>query len=176
MTAKTNAKPVDRARVFNMPSPEAIEQYYAGMRPFWHPVLAAADLPSDRPVGIELLGEKIALARLDNHIVAMQDLCRHFQSQLSLGEIRQTPDGTQCLMCKYHGWHYNAEGKCAYIPQLLPGREIPKEARVPTYLTAERYDLIWVCSEEEPTYAIPEFPELSDSRFRPGPLRIYDPW
>src|SRR5262245_37847603 len=126
-------KTTGRMKVSDKPSAEAIEQYYAGMRPFWHPVLAAADLPADRPVGIELLGEQVVLARRNGQVVAMEDLCRHFQSQLSLGEILSLPDGQQCLMCKHHGWHYDTEGQCVYIPQLLPGRDIPREARVPTY-------------------------------------------
>ena len=159
-----------------IPSEAEIAQYYAGMRPFWQPVLAVSDLPADRPVGIELLGERLVLARLNGQVVAMQDLCRHFQSQLSLGEIATHADGQQCLMCPYHGWQYNTDGQCVYIPQLLPGRDIPREAKVPTYLAREQYDLIWVCLDETPTYDIPDFPELSDPAFHSGPLRVYEPW
>ncbi len=173
-----STKPVERRRIrpFDAPSNEEIEQYYSGMSRFWHPVLPVASLPAGQPYGLELLGEKIVLARLDGKVVAMQDLCRHFQAQLSLGEIMAGPDGQQCLMCKYHGWQYDSTGQCVGIPQLLPGREIPAEAWVPTYLVQERYDLIWVCLDEHPTFDIPEFPELSDPAFRPGPLRVYEPW
>ncbi len=132
------------SRAFNAPSEAEILQYYEGMRQFWHPVLPATELPTDRPIGIELLGEKIVLARLNGQVVAMRDLCRHFQAQLSLGEIVNGPGGQQCLMCKYHGWHYAAQGQCVYIPQLLPGRDIPREARVTTYQVVERYDLLWI--------------------------------
>jgi vanillate O-demethylase monooxygenase subunit len=164
------------SRAFTAPSQAEIEQYYTGMRAFWHPVLPAYDMPSDGPVGIELLGEKIVLVRLNGQVVAMQDLCRHFQAQLSLGEIMTRPDGQQCLMCKYHGWHYDDGGQCTYIPQLLPNREIPREAKVPVYHVTERYGLFWVCLDDTPTYDIPNFPELDNESFHPGPLRVYEPW
>jgi vanillate O-demethylase monooxygenase subunit len=162
-------------RVFDEPSQESIHAYYAGMRPFWHPVLRMDDLPDDEPVGVELLGEAIVLVRLNGQIIAMQDLCRHFQTRLSLGEVIEH-EGQQCLMCIYHGWLYDSGGQCVKIPQLAPGREIPHQAQVPTYLVQERYELIWVCLNEKPKFDIPEFPEVSDPAFHPGPLRVYDPW
>lgn len=162
-------------RTLNAPSEEAIHAYYEGMRPFWHPVLRSQDLPEGKPLGAELLGEEIVLARLNGRVVALQDLCRHFQARLSLGEIT-TYDGQQCLMCPYHGWTYDQSGQCVYIPQLAPGREIPREAKVPRFLAEERYGLIWVCLEETPRYDIPDFPELDDPAFHAGPLRTYDPW
>src|SRR5258706_4030568 len=106
MALKTSSRTRTVSRAWSAPSTVEIEAYYNGMRPFWHPVLPTADLPDDRPIGIELLGEKIALVRLNNQIVAVQDLCRHFQSQLSIGEIQTLPDGQPGLMWKYHCWHY----------------------------------------------------------------------
>lgn len=160
--------------VFNQPSEEAILAYYEGMRRFWHPVLPVDALPDDDPVNVELLGEEIVLVRLDGRVVALQDLCRHFQARLSLGEVVEH-EGRQCLMCIYHGWTYDRQGRCVNIPQLAPGRSIPADARVPSYQVQECHGLIWVCLEE-PTFDIPEFPELRDPEFRPGPLRTYDPW
>ena len=49
------------------PSDEAIGAYYTGMRPFWFPVLPSEDL-AEKPVAIELLGEWIALARLEGEV------------------------------------------------------------------------------------------------------------
>lgn len=161
--------------VFGNPSPEAVSAYYEGMRAFWHPVMRVVDLPEDAPVGMTLLGEAIVLVRLNDGIVAMQDLCRHFQARLSLGEVVER-NGQECLLCVYHGWAYDDSGQCVDIPQLEPGREIPRQARVPSYHVQEKYGLVWVCLAEEPTFDIPEFPELSDTSFHAGPLRQYEPW
>ena len=78
-------------RPHSVAAQEKIEEYYTAMRRFWHPVLPATDLPAHDPIGVELLEEPIVLARLNGEIVAMQDLCRHFQARLSLGEISNIP-------------------------------------------------------------------------------------
>ncbi len=151
---------------------EKIEDYYTAMRRFWHPVLRVEDLPAHEPIGVELLEEPVALARLNGEIVAMQDLCRHFQARLSLGEISKIPGAGECLMCPYHGWSYAASGQCVHIPQLAHDRQIPTDAQVPRYLTTERYGLIWVCLDENPRFGIPNIPALDDPAFMTGPLRL----
>jgi vanillate O-demethylase monooxygenase subunit len=163
-------------RITQTPSAEAIQDYYRAMRPFWHPVLPITELQDGRPRGVELLAEPIVLARLDGQVVAMQDVCRHFQAQLSLGEIRRVPGAGECLMCPYHGWSYDASGRCVDIPQLAPGRSIPADARTPVYQAQERYGLIWVCLEDQPIYDLPELPEWDSPEFLHGPLRSYEPW
>ena len=93
--------PVDTAfkAALRHPSPQAIAGYYAAMRQFWHPVMPSADLPAGVPKGAVLLDEEIVLARLNGEIVAMEDLCRHFQAKLSGGEVRTLPHAGDCLMC-----------------------------------------------------------------------------
>ena len=168
--------PLDARTRINQPSEEAIAAYYAGMRQFWHPVLPATELPADKPVSVTLLDEAVVLARLNGAVIAMQDLCRHFQAQLSLGEILTVEGQGQCLMCPYHGWTYAAGGECVAIPQLDPGREIPADAVVPCYHAAERYGLIWVCLADEPRFDLPELPRVEDPTFQTGPLRTYPTW
>jgi len=158
------------------PSSTSITAYYAAMRRFWHPVLRVEDLPDQAPIGVELLEEPLVLARLNGEIVAMQDLCRHFQARLSLGEISQIAGAGDCLMCPYHGWSYAASGQCVHIPQLASVRQIPTDAQVPCYRVAERYGLIWVCLDEQPLFDIPTIPALADAAFMTGPLRTYPTW
>lgn len=158
------------------PTTATIDGFYTAMRRFWQPVLRVVDLSDGAPVGVMLLGEALVLARLNGEIVAMQDLCRHFQAQLSLGEITKVAGVGDCLLCPYHGWSYAASGQCVHIPQLAPGREIPVDARVPRYATAERYGLIWVCLTEEPLFDVPSIPGLDDPAFMTGPLRTYPGW
>ena len=169
-------EPITYRTYYNTPSVEAIEGFYRGMRPFWQPVLPAADLAEGQLASVELLEEHILLARLNGQLVAMQDLCRHFQARLSTGEVRNIDGHGPCVSCRYHGWAYDAAGQCVEIPQLAGGREIPPGARVPTYPVQEKYDLIWVCLEQEPRFDLPEFPELADAAYRAGPLRTYEPW
>ena len=104
---------------YDTPSDEAIEAFYGGMRRFWQPVLPAAELGEGELKSVELLEEKILLVRLNGQLVAMQDLCRHFQAALSTGEIREIEGHGQCVSCHYHGWAYNTTGQCVEIPQLV---------------------------------------------------------
>src|SRR5829696_5228852 len=90
------------------PSYVAIGVYYTDMRRFWYPVLPSEDL-ADRPVAVELLGEWLALARLEGKVVAFDNLCRHLGAALALGDV--VGDGCY-LRCAYHGWSYDKTGRC----------------------------------------------------------------
>jgi vanillate O-demethylase monooxygenase subunit len=158
------------------PSAESIQGYYAAMRRFWHPVLPSDNLVEDEPRAVELLAEDVVLVRLNGEVVAMQDLCRHFQAKLSLGAVRHIRGVGDCLMCPYHGWSYAHDGRCVDIPQLTADRRIPSDAVVPTYWAAERYGLIWVCLDPNPLYDIPQLPHVDDPTFMTGPLRTYEAW
>lgn len=162
--------------IHRTPTGEAIQAYYAAMRLFWHPVLPAAALNEKSLHGVELLEEQIVIARLNGQLIAMQDVCRHFQAKLSVGEVRHVEGHGDCIMCRYHGWTYAANGQCIDIPQLDANRDIPATATVPSYHIAERYGLIWVCLGESPTFDLPTLPYVDDPAFLAGPLRTYEPW
>ncbi len=157
-------------------SEATIEAYYESLRPFWHSVMPVAQLAGQPIAAAELLGQPVVVTRLNGELVAMADVCRHFQAQLSLGEIRQIAGHGECLMCPYHGWSYAATGQCVAIPQLEPDRVIPESARVDRYLVQEKYGLIWVCLAETARYPLPHLPDLDNAAFLPGPLRCYPAW
>jgi phenylpropionate dioxygenase-like ring-hydroxylating dioxygenase large terminal subunit len=162
--------------IHRAPTAEAIAQYYAALRPFWHPVMPAAQLNDGAPHAAELLETPLVIARLNGALVAMDDVCRHFQAQLSLGAVRSVAAHGDCLMCPYHGWSYAADGQCVDIPQLEKDRDIPTNARVPTYAVQERFGLIWVCLEANSRYDIPLLAETDNPDFLQGPLRTYPVW
>lgn len=164
------------SQAHNAPSAEAIADFYQAMRAFWHPVLPSSALSGSGPHGVELLETPVVLARLNGELVALYDVCRHFQAQLSLGAVEALAGHGECLMCPYHGWSYAADGQCVAIPQLAPGREIPSSARVERFHVQERYGLIWVCLADHPFYDIPELPQLDSPGFLSGPLRTYPAW
>jgi phenylpropionate dioxygenase-like ring-hydroxylating dioxygenase large terminal subunit len=128
------------------------------LRHYWHPVATTAEL-TETPLATRLLDERIVLFRAGPRIVALQDLCIHRGTALSLGWIEG-----ENLVCAYHGWEYGADGGCVRIPSLAAGREIPRKACVPAYPVRERYGLIWVCLDH-PRAEIPDFPEAEDPAF-----------
>lgn len=125
----------------------------------WHVVAYAKDLPEGGVKRARLLNEEIVLWRANGEVLAWQDLCLHRGARLSLGKVN---DGL--LECPYHGWTYDAEGKCVKIPA-HPEQTPPAKARTRTYHTRERYGWIWV-SLGEPTQDVPPFAEWDDNGFR----------
>lgn len=125
----------------------------------WHPVATVQALEQHGLLGMRLLGEELVLWRVEDRILAWQDLCVHRGTRLSLGKV-----AGETLTCPYHGWTYDAEGKCIHIPA-HPGQAPPQKARVKTYQARVQYDLVWV-SLGQPQHDIPPFPEWADPSYR----------
>jgi phenylpropionate dioxygenase-like ring-hydroxylating dioxygenase large terminal subunit len=137
------------------------------LRKFWYPVIPEMML-KEGPRAFTLLGRELVLW-IDGkgEAVAMDDRCPHRHAKLSKGWIDQGQ-----LLCGYHGWTFNGEGRCTRIPQ--KGDDDPGSIGVPRYRTASRCGYVWVALEE-PIAELPEFTEDSD----PGYRRIYEfyePW
>jgi phenylpropionate dioxygenase-like ring-hydroxylating dioxygenase large terminal subunit len=130
------------------------------LRSFWHPVAAESEIGTE-PYGVTLLGELVVVFRDEDGVIhAFQDLCPHRGAQLSKGRVV----GGR-LMCPYHGFQYDGEGKCRYIPsQPRDHQRIPARLKLAAYHTEVRYGLVWVAMED-PVSPIPEFPEYDDTGF-----------
>jgi phenylpropionate dioxygenase-like ring-hydroxylating dioxygenase large terminal subunit len=125
-------------------------------RACWHPVAFTAEL-GGQPLRADLLGEPLVLWRGQNGSPrVMSDLCVHRGTALSLGRV----SGDE-IVCAYHGWRYDAGGRCVAIPQLDDPSRVPVKARVAAFRTQERYGLVWVALAE-PRWPLPEVPELED--------------
>lgn len=122
-------------------------------RGFWHPVARDIDIVPDRPTRLRLLGENLVAFRTEHGISVFKDLCIHRGTALSLGRVE---DGT--IECPYHGWRYDATGRCVRIPALRPGAPIPGKARAIAYRVREYAGLVFVAMEE-PRAPFPEFRE-----------------
>lgn len=149
----------------DQPTTKAIQSFNTSMEKFWQPVLRSNDLPGNSLVSVRLLGRPLVLARLDGELTVLLDVCRHFQAQLSLGEIT-TVQGRQAIQCPYHGWAYGTDGRCVRIPQLKKDRKIPETISVPRFGVKEALGIIWVCLSGKPVFEIPAFPEFSNPEFR----------
>src|SRR5689334_3129541 len=93
----------------------------------WHVVARVEDLAEGKILGVRLLGEDLALWSIKDQVFAWRDLCVHRGTRLSLGRIEENN-----LVCPYHGWTYNSEGRCVRIPA-HPQQKPPVKARVQTY-------------------------------------------
>ncbi|MFN3258648.1 MAG: Rieske 2Fe-2S domain-containing protein [Ilumatobacter sp.] len=109
-------------------------------RDYWYPIAYSADI-ADEPVAFRIFGEQYVAWRAgDGTVQAAVDECPHRAARLSQGWVT---DG--CLTCPYHGWRFDADGRCVEIPSADPALPIPPRAHVDKVLAGERYELVWVC-------------------------------
>jgi nitrite reductase/ring-hydroxylating ferredoxin subunit len=140
-------------------------------RSFWH-AAAASDSLKDWPLGLSLLGEPVALVRMDGGIVALRDVCSHMDAALSGGWVMRGDAGDE-LVCPHHRWRYNGAGRCTHIPDLGDddSQAPPDWAAVPRYQVEQRYGLIWVCLEASPQGGLPDLPRFDQPAVLRLPLR-----
>lgn len=124
----------------------------------WHPVAYSTEV-KQQPFGTTLLGEPIVVWRdSSGKAHAMRDLCIHRGTALSLGRV----DGCE-IVCAYHGWRFDGDGRCTRIPQLAESTPVPAKARVDSYHCQDRYGVVWVAllpPTELPAKPLVEIPEL----------------
>jgi vanillate O-demethylase monooxygenase subunit len=127
----------------------------------WLPAAMAEEVAGPSPLQVWVAGEPWALARMDGRLVAFADRCPHRLAPLSAGRVAAAEDGADRLVCGYHGWRYDGEGRCDLIPALGRDRAgaVSRRAvlRRPARL-AEAYGLVWL-APEEPFAPLPGFAE-----------------
>ena len=99
---------------------------------------------------------------------ALEERCCHRTARLSKGWCNNGH-----VVCGYHGWEYDRDGKLVMVPQFPFEQPIP-EARARAFRARQRYGYVWVALDE-PLSDIPDIPEDG----KPGYRRIhqfYDTW
>jgi phenylpropionate dioxygenase-like ring-hydroxylating dioxygenase large terminal subunit len=124
----------------------------------WYPVCLVEDLP-DGPLGVAVHGHSLVLFRAeDGRLVCLDDRCPHRAARLSDGRVRNG-----VIECMYHGWRFDAGGRCIEVPQLAEGAAIPERACVRPRAVVERQGIAWVWPgdpADADASAIPLVPEL----------------
>jgi phenylpropionate dioxygenase-like ring-hydroxylating dioxygenase large terminal subunit len=115
----------------------------------WYPLAVVELLDPGRPHAVQLLGQDLVLWRDGAeqwHCFA--DACPHRLAPLSEGRVEA--DGT--LLCAYHAWKFDGDGRCVSIPQSKDvATEEKHRANVKAcaiaHPTQERQGLLWVWPE-----------------------------
>jgi phenylpropionate dioxygenase-like ring-hydroxylating dioxygenase large terminal subunit len=138
------------------------------LRRFWYATVPVSSLDGG-PQAFTLLGEPIVLFRdSDGQPACLEDRCCHRTAKLSKGWIK---DGN--IVCGYHGWEYDREGKLVNIPQFPFEQPVP-DAKARNFFAKARYGYVWVALDE-PLADIPDFPEAADPGYRTI-NQFYDRW
>ncbi|CAM9359571.1 unnamed protein product [Ascophyllum nodosum] len=131
----------------------------------WYPVLSLKHTDEGRAQPVQLLGKDLVVWRNnEGRWSCFDDRCPHRAAPLTEGRVEK--DGT--LMCAYHAWRFDADGKCLSIPQSESGGrdEAQPKACAKVYPTQVAQDIIWVWGENGPDAALesamssPALPEM----------------
>ena len=138
------------------------------LRRFWYATVPIEHL-KDGPKPFTLLGEPIVLF-LDakGEPAALEDRCCHRTAKLSKGWCN---NGN--IVCGYHGWEYDRDGKLVMIPQFPFEQPVP-DARARSFRAQARYGYVWVALDA-PLRDIPEIPEDARRSYR-RIHQFYEKW
>lgn len=115
----------------------------------WYPIAVVDFLDASRPHAMQLLGKDLVVWRDGKgKWRCFADACPHRLAPLSEGRVEA--DGT--LLCAYHAWRFDAEGRCVRIPQAKDKQTESRHCANPNacaevYPTQERQGLLWVWAE-----------------------------
>lgn len=108
----------------------------------WYVACTARELNTRRLLPAKILGLGIVVfRRSDGSIAALLDQCLHRGTALSGGHLRD-----DCVICPYHGWRYDADGRVILIPSEDGDTppESPREFAQRSFRAREASGLIWI--------------------------------
>lgn len=110
------------------------------LRCYWQPVALVDELAGPRPLKpVRLLGQDFVLFRDDKGRYGLLDRdCPHRGADLAFGRLE---DGG--LRCAFHGWLFDAEGKCLETPAEPEGSSLCRHIRQGSYPVAERNGILF---------------------------------
>ena len=151
----------------------------------WYPVAVADMIDPLKPHPVTLLGTDLVVwyDSVGEKWNVFEDKCPHRLAPLSEGRVE--PDGS--LLCAYHAWRFDGEGKCTAMPQANNQREEERIKGNPLSCassrpTMEEQGLIWCWGESSsgsdetvkteammtPAPVIPEMKGVTKSGEAPG--------
>ncbi len=112
----------------------------AGMNPnYWYPLEWSEAVRKGKAVKATFWGRPIAVWRgADGVVSAVEDRCAHRHIPLTMGKVKGCN-----LVCVYHGWVYDRDGKLVAMNHDDFGRKLPNVG-VRSFPVKERYGVIWV--------------------------------
>jgi renierapurpurin 18,18'-hydroxylase len=131
----------------------------AGINPnHWYAVGWAKALLPGAVMSVTVWKEAIALYRdSQGQVYALEDACPHRGVALHKGQVQGCH-----LVCPYHGWAFDAEGRCVNIPYLSDEQKLPT-SKARSYPVQEKYGILWIFPGEPelatqiPVIDIPEY-------------------
>ena len=134
------------------------------MRRYWQPIGAAGEMQNQWTKRIRILGEDLVLFRnRSNGFGLIAEKCPHRNASMAYGI--PTDDG---IRCPYHGWKFNAEGRCIEQPNEPADSTFAGKTKTTAYPVEELGGLLWAYMGPLPAPAVPKL----DGLMAEGTIRI----
>jgi hypothetical protein len=122
------------------------------LRRYWQPVALEEELAGERPVkAVRLLGEDLVLFRdPQGRYGLLERHCPHRGADLAYGRLE---DGG--LRCAFHGWLFDASGRCLETPAEPAGSRLCDSVRQRAYPVVRKSGVLWAWlgAGEPPAFA-----------------------
>ncbi|MBX5468101.1 MAG: aromatic ring-hydroxylating dioxygenase subunit alpha [Firmicutes bacterium] len=134
------------------------------LRRYWHPIAAVTEFEETTIKPVRLLGEDLVLYRdLSGQWGLVERQCPHRRADLLYGWVEECG-----IRCSYHGWAFDAEGRCTSQPyeDLTRGernRRFRESIRIAAYPVREMAGLLFAYLGPLPAPELPRW-ELFDYR------------
>lgn len=127
------------------------------LRRYWYPIAAAEQL-EDKPIkAVTLLGESLVLYRDGGgRLGLVAEACAHRRVSLVYG----IPEN-EGIRCAYHGWRYDADGKCIEQPAEDDSSLSQNPVSIQAYRVEELGGLIFAYLGPNPAPLLPRYNLLS---------------
>ncbi|HEY6201076.1 MAG TPA: Rieske 2Fe-2S domain-containing protein [Candidatus Binatia bacterium] len=126
------------------------------LRCYWYPIAAASELTRHPTKQVRILGEDLVLYRDGRGKLGLIGAyCAHRRAGLVYGIPE--PDG---LRCPYHGWKYDADGRCTEQPfeeTVRPEKNLKENIKLPSYQVEELGGLIFGYFGKQPAPLLPRW-------------------
>ncbi|MGH9036861.1 MAG: Rieske 2Fe-2S domain-containing protein [Acidimicrobiia bacterium] len=123
------------------------------LRRYWHPIHPAIGLADNPVTKVRILGEDLVLFRdRSGGLGLVGERCPHRRTSLACG----IPEA-EGLRCCYHGWLFDAGGKCLEQPLEPPDSTFKDRVRITAYPVAEMGGLVWAYLGPDPAPFLPRW-------------------
>lgn len=130
------------------------------LRRYWHPIAGVSEFDSISIKPIRLFGEDLVLYKdLGGTFGLVDRRCAHRRADLSYGFVEPTG-----IRCNYHGWRFNAEGKCIEQPYedvANPNSRIKEKCNIKAYPVQAHAGMLWAYMGPQPAPVLPNWEPFS---------------
>ena len=126
------------------------------LRRHWHPIAGVDELDRNPVKAVRVMGEDLVLYKdLAGRYGLVDRQCAHRRADLAYGFVE-----TNGIRCNYHGWQFDAQGRCVaqpYEEQVDPSAKLRCKVQIKAYEVRAKAGLLWAYMGPMPAPELPDW-------------------